>query len=184
MYMTPPWTPTAISLTFAPEGYWWQTDERDHRPQRWAISADVRHPADCPDEIRHVGRVELAVAELTEEPTLLDVIDTGKWALDFLDQTVIDRTTGTFVTDLEYLVAPGPSRIIIVRGLALNDAWRGVGLSAPLLAAALHTFAPIARLAACRLHAQDIRDLVPDLTPEEASSLSRYTMEEASNVHA
>src|SRR3981081_4362612 len=104
MYMTPPWTPTAISLTFAPEGYWWQTDERDHRAQRWAISADVRHPADCPDEIRHVGRVELAVAELTEEPPLLDVIDTGKWALDFLDQTVIDRTTGTFVTDLEYLV--------------------------------------------------------------------------------
>lgn len=56
----------------------------------------------------------------------------------------------------------------------LADAWRGCGLAPPLLSAALHRFASMARLAACRVGPADIAELVPGLTRIETESAARH----------
>jgi len=176
MYATPPWKPTAIELTTTNRVYWWQVGDVDDRPERWRVDLDVRDngAAPCPQPVRRVGVIELAVAELAEDPQLFRPAAAGSWAREFLAEALTQPGSGVLVDELAQLLAPGPARVVLLRHVYLHDTWRGCGLAAPLVSAALHRFAPMARLAACRVGAADIAELMPGLTRAENEEVALH----------
>lgn len=174
MYVTPPWKPTAIELTTAHRAYWWQIGDADERPERWTVHMGIHDTggAACPPEVRHVGIIELSVAELADVELLTAAA--GSWARAFLAEAVAEPGSGALIEELDRRIAPGPARVVLLRRMYLSDAWRGCGLAPPLLNAALCRFAPMARLAACRVGRLDLAELVPGLTRVEAESAARH----------
>lgn len=89
-----PANPQAIELTIQHRRPWWQTDDGDHRPERWHVSSDVSENAACPAKHRHVGDLSLVIADLHRDHNLLDAVEVGEWALEFMAEIVIDRANG------------------------------------------------------------------------------------------
>lgn len=155
---TPPWPTAAITLTPT-------SPDQDH-PDRWIVRAEVPLPQ-CPPTLRHVGHIELALVDLRLDAQR--AADAAEWAPAFLGHAV-GHTDGTLLDELEDLIPPGPDRLLIVRRMYIEDAWRGCGLAGPLLTAALHRTPPgrAARLAASRIEPRDICAQIPGLVPAEA----------------
>ncbi len=166
-----PANPLSISLTFSHRRLWWQIDDEDHVPERWHVSADVWEFADCPEDLTHVGDLSLVIADLRQETNLLDAVDVDDWTLDFIAETVIDPRRGALHPDLDDLITEGTPRMIILRGMWLAEPWRGRGLGAALIAGALRTLAPGARLAVCRVSALDFVHESPDRISAELASV-------------
>ncbi|GAA5104590.1 hypothetical protein [Haloechinothrix salitolerans] len=166
-----PANPLSISLNFSHTRLWWQTDDEDHVPEQWHVSADVWEFASCRDDLTHVADLALVIADLRQEVNLLDAIDVDDWALDFIAETVLDPKQGMLHPELDDLIAPGVPRMLILRDVRLTEAWRGFGLGAGLIAGALRTFAPGARLAVCRVSALDFAHESPDRISAELASV-------------
>ncbi|RBM17964.1 hypothetical protein DI005_20765 [Prauserella sp. PE36] len=165
-----PANPLNVRLRVAHDRLWWHTDDEDHLPERWDVSADV-WDLSVPDlRHRHVGDITLVIADLTRERNLLDSTMLGEWALEFIAETVIDLD-GTLHSELDTALTEGPPRMVIVRSIELARAWRGHGLGGPLLAAALRILAPTARVAACRVSPLDFRRVCPDAVSAELASM-------------
>ncbi len=166
-----PANPLSISLTFSHRRLWWQIDDEDHVPERWHVSANVWEFANCPDELAHVGDLSLVIADLRQETNLLDAVDVDDWALDFIAETVIDPKQGALHPELDARITEGTPRMIILRDMWLAEAWRGFGLGGALIAGALRTLAPGARLAVCRVSALDFAHESPDRISAELASV-------------
>lgn len=149
-----PTNPLAIELSVHHRRLWWQTTDEDETPEKWDVSADIWRLGVCADEQRHVGKIDFAIADLTGEANLLDSIDLGEWAMEFIGETVLDET-GRLVPELEQRITPGPPRLVVLRRVSLSESWRGHGLAGVLIAGALRVMKAQARLAACRISAAD-----------------------------
>ncbi|PZF82958.1 hypothetical protein C1I92_14325 [Jiangella anatolica] len=145
----------SIELSVTHRMLWWQTVEEDDLPEHWQVSADVWSLDMCPPEHRHVADFSIAVADLNGDRNLLDSIELGEWALEFIAETVIDLSAGTLLPELDQQISDGLPRMVILRRFELAPAWRGFGLAGPLIAAALERFATTARLAVCRFSPAD-----------------------------
>lgn len=150
-----PANPMSIELSVTHRMLWWQTVEEDDLPEHWHVSADVWNLDLCRPEHRHVGDFSLAVADLDGDRNLLDSVELGEWALEFIAETVLDLSEGTLVAELDDQIGVGQPRMVILRRFELARAWRGFGLAGPLIAAALERFAATARLAVCRISPAD-----------------------------
>lgn len=147
--------PLSIELTLSHRRLWWRIDDEDEQPEQWHASADVSPPTPCPEELRHVGDISLAIADLTRERNLLDSVVLGEWAIEFIAETVIEPAHGKLHPELDRELSAGPPRMVIVRRVELTEAWRGHGLGSALIAGTLRILAPNARLAACRVSPLD-----------------------------
>ncbi|PXY16583.1 hypothetical protein [Prauserella muralis] len=176
MYATPPWEPTAIKVTTVNHAYWWQIGEVEDWPVRWTVQLAVANDSRlvCPPDVRYVGEIELAVAELTEDAHHLPSGAAGTWAREFLAEAVTAPGSGVLVEELDQRLAPGPAAAVLLHRMYLADAWRGCGLAPALLSAALRRFVPMARLAARRVRPADLAELVPGLTRVETESAARH----------
>lgn len=153
-----PANPMAVELTSVHRRVWHHQTRENPMPEQWEISADVEDFFPCRDfRKRHVGQFSLTIADLHREPTLLDRFDLGEWAFDFLTEAVTEP--GQLHPELDEQIGAGPGRMVIVRHFELTKPWRGHGLGAALLASALYSFAPGARLAACRVSLSEMRRL-------------------------
>ncbi|WP_116950169.1 hypothetical protein [Jiangella endophytica] len=166
-----PANPMSIELRVTHRMLWWQTIEEDDLPEHWHVSADVWDLDVCSQEKRHVGDFSLAVADLNGDRNLLDSVELGEWALEFIAETVIDLAEGTLVPELEEQISEGMPRMVILRRFELAAAWQGFGLAAPLIAAALGRFSTTARLAVCRLSPADFLDAGTDRVSAELTCL-------------
>lgn len=166
-----PANPMSIELNVTHRMLWWQTLEEDDLPEHWHVSADVWKLDVCRAEHRHVGDFALVVADLNGDRNLLDSIELGEWALEFIAETVIDLAEGTLVPDLDDQISEGLPRMVILKRFELAESWRGHGLAAPLIAAALGRFATTARLAVCRLSPADFRATAADRVSAELACL-------------
>lgn len=178
-----PANPLSISLTFSHRRLWWQIDDEDHVPERWNVSADVWEFANCREDLAHVADLSLVVADLRQETNLLDAIDVDDWALDFIAETVIDPKQGALHPELDDRITPGTPRMVILRDVRLAEAWRGFGLSTALIAGALRTLAPGARLAVCRVSALDFAHESPDRISAELASVRAAQLLERIGFH-
>jgi hypothetical protein len=161
----------SVELTVSHRLLWWQTVADDDLPEHWRVSADVWDLDVCAPENRHVADMTLAVADLDSERNLLDSIELGEWALEFIAETVIDLADGTLVPELDEQISDGPPRMVIMCWFELAEAWRGHGLAAPLIAAALERFSNNARLAVCRISPGDFRSRGQDRVSAELTCL-------------
>ncbi|MEU6646082.1 hypothetical protein ABZ863_26530 [Saccharomonospora sp. NPDC046836] len=166
-----PANPLNIRLAIKHERLWWHVDDEDHLPERWDVSADIWELDLCPALYRHVGDISLAIADLERERNLLDSGVLGEWALEFIAETVLDCADGRLHPELDAQLSSGPPRMVILQDVTLATAWRGYGLAGPLVAGALRTLAPTARLAACRVSPLDFRDTTPDRVSAELVAL-------------
>lgn len=165
-----PANPMSISLAITHRRLWWQTDDDDHMPERWHVSADVGELGACPNGHRHVGDIELVIADLRRERNLLDSAELGEWALEFIADTVVDSESGRLQPELDARISEGAARMVIVRDFELAAAWRGHGLGALLIAGALRSLARAARLAACRVSPADFLHVTADRVAAELAS--------------
>lgn len=183
-----PANPLSINLEFKHQRLWWQTDDEDHMPERWSVSADVGG-SQCPRESRHVADFSLVIADLHRERNLLDAPDLGDWAMEFIAETLIDPAQGKLHPDLDQRITPGVARMVIVRYVVLTPRWQGHGLGGALLAGALRAFASGARLAVARVSPLDFHDATPDKVSAELASirfgalLERIGFEQWHEVH-
>lgn len=166
-----PANPMSISLAITHRRLWWQTDDDDHMPERWDVSADVWELGVCPDDSRHVGDIELVIADLRRERNLLDSAELGEWALEFIAEIVVDPERGQLRPELDALISEGVARMVVVRDFELAEAWRGHGLGALLIAGALRSLARAARLAACRVAPADFLHATADRVAAELASV-------------
>lgn len=178
-----PASPLSISLTISHRRLWWQIDDEDHMPERWDVSADVWELGSCPVGSRHVGKISIVIADLRRERNLLDSVELGEWALEFIAETVIDPAKGLLHPELDAQIGPGAARMLIMREFSLTEPWRGHGLGASLVAGALRTLAPGARLAACRVSPLDFADVAPDRLTAELASVRIGAMLEGIGFH-
>lgn len=183
-----PANPLSINLKFEHERLWWQTDDEDHMPERWSVSADVA-VTPCAQENRHVADFSLVIADLHRERNLLDAPDLGDWAMEFIAETLIDPAQGRLHPDLDNRITPGVARMVIVRHVVLAPPWQGHGLGGALLAGALRALAPGARLAVARVSPLDFLASSPDKVSAELASirfgalLERIGFEQWREVH-
>ena len=166
-----PANPMSIELSVMHRMLWWQTVEEDDLPEHWQVSADVWGLDVCRSDHRHVGDISLAVADLNCDRNLLDSIELGEWALEFIAETVIDLADGTLVPELDAQISDGLPRMVILCSFELAEAWRGFGLAGPLIASALERFAHTARLAVCRISPADFLAEAPDRVSAELACL-------------
>ncbi|PXY24864.1 hypothetical protein DI005_30610 [Prauserella sp. PE36] len=166
-----PANPLNIRLSIRHDRLWWHIDDEDHLPERWDVSADVWELELCPEPFRHVGDISLVIADLQRERNLLDSVALGEWALEFIAETVLDSADGRLHPELDAQLSEGPPRMVILRDVTLGTQWRGHGLAGPLIAGALRTLAPTARLAACRLSPADFRGSAPDRVSAELAAV-------------
>lgn len=165
-----PANPLSINLTFEHRRLWWQTDDEDHMPERWSVSADV-DGARCAPGGKHVADFSLVIADLCRERSLLDAPDLGDWAMEFIAETVIDLAQGRLHPALDDKISPGVARMVIVRRVVLTPPWRGHGLGGALLAGALRALSHGARLAVARVSPLEFLDSSPDKTSAELASI-------------
>lgn len=161
----------SISLAISHRRLWWQTDDDDHMPERWKVSADVGKLGACPEDCRHVGDIELVIADLRRERNLLDSAELGEWALEFITEAVVDPARGRLQPELDARISDGVARMVIVRDFELAESWRGHGLGALLIAGALRSLARAARLAACRVSPADFLHATADRVAAELASV-------------
>ncbi|TDE13571.1 hypothetical protein [Jiangella asiatica] len=166
----------SVELTVTHRMLWWQTVTDDDMPEHWRVSADVWDLDVCAEEHRHVADVQLAVADLNCDRNLLDSLEPGEWALEFIGETVVDLADGTLVPDLDERISDGPPRMVIVCSFELARPWRGHGLAGPLLASALERFSNNARLAVCRISPADLLSRNPDRMSAELTCLRLGTL--------
>lgn len=166
-----PANPMSISLAITHRRLWWQSDDDGHMPERWEVSADVGELGACPIGHRHVGDIELVIADLRRERNLLDSAELGEWALEFIEDTVVDSESGRLQPELDARISEGAARMVIVRDFELAEAWRGHGLGALLIAGALRSLAQAARLAACRVSPTDFLRTTADRVAAELASV-------------
>ncbi|WP_199433242.1 hypothetical protein [Qaidamihabitans albus] len=178
-----PANPLSIRLSITHERLWWHIDDEDHLPERWDVSADVWELDRCPEAVRHVGDISLVIADLHRDRNLLDSVALGEWALEFIAETVLDSTDGRLHPELDARLPAGPSRMVILRHISLTTEWRGHGLGGPLIAGALRTLAPTARLATCRVSPLDFRSTCPDRVSAELASVRMAGMLERIGFH-
>ena len=165
-----PGNPMSIELTLSHRRLFWHTDDGDDYPERWDASADVGEFDGCPEPDRHVGDIQLVIADLIAERNLLDAVSLGEWALEFLAETVLD-SSGRLHPELDAEISAGPARMVIIRRVVVAERWRGHGLASPLIAGALRILAPSARLAACRVSPVDFTRHYPDRVSAELASV-------------
>lgn len=166
-----PASPLSISLTITHRRLWWQIDDEDQIPERWDVSADVWELGCCPKAARHVGDISIVIADLRRESTMLDSLDLGEWALEFIADMVIDPAQGLLHPELDEQISDGTARMLVLKEFALTEAWRGHGLGASLIAGVLRTLSPGARLAACRVSPLDFAEAAPDRMSAELASM-------------
>lgn len=140
-------------------------------PERWDVSADVGDLGACPADHRHVGDIELVIADLRRERNALDSAELGEWVSEFIADAVVDQEHGRFVPELDALLSDGVARMVIVRDCHIVEAWRGHGLGALLIAGALRSLARVARLAVCRVSPDDFRHTTADRVSAELVSV-------------
>jgi GNAT superfamily N-acetyltransferase len=170
-----PGNPLSIELTISNRSLWWHIADDDDQPERWDVSADVWALDNVPDHVRHVGDIELVVADLTGEQNLLDSIEMGQWALEFIAEIVIEPS-GRLHRELDQRISDGPPRMVVVRHVTVADGWRGHGLGPVLLAGALRRVSPTARLAACRVSPTDFQRAGEDRLQAEFQSVRAAAM--------
>ena len=166
-----PANPMSIELTITHRRLWWQTNDEDHSPEHWDVSADVWNLDLCRMEHRHVADISLAVADLHRDRHLMDSLVLGEWALEFIAETVVDLADGKLNPELDSQISPGTPRMVILRQFELANVWRGHGLGSALVAAALDAFSATARLAVCRISPTDFADQTADRISAELASV-------------
>lgn len=166
-----PANPLSIELTVARRTLWWRAGEGDDLPERWRVSADVSQLTPCPEVLRHVGDLSLAIADVRRDEGVVDSLRTGDPAVDLAVETVIDHDLGCLHPELEERVSQGMPRWVMLRKIALAQPWRGQGLGEALISGALQALARQARVAVCRISAAEFADVCPDPIAAELASV-------------
>lgn len=167
--MVLPANPLSIELTVQHRQPW--VSVGDDQPELWHVSADVNHLVPCIEVFRHVGDLSIAVVDLRHDPRLTDSAGVERWVAEFIVESVVDHENGRLHPELEGQLSAGVPRLLILRTMSLIDAWRGHGLAEILIAGALKTLAPGARLAACRVSPEEFADTCPDPVAAELASV-------------
>ncbi|MTD57157.1 hypothetical protein [Amycolatopsis pithecellobii] len=152
---------------------WWRLDASDEALESWQVTASVRESIPCPTP--HVADVLLDLATLAPEDGLADLGIGNDLTVEYIVETLF-TSTGALRFEVDTTMPDGPARMVVLRRIEVEPAWRGHGLGVGLLAASLAMMGPFARFAVCRLSPVDWIELVPDRVSAELACVRAVSL--------
>jgi GNAT superfamily N-acetyltransferase len=140
----PPADPRDIALTYQHRHPWWF--DADTAPEAWHVSADIYDDSGTHVEA-HVGDFLIVAVDVDQVRDPFGLLDGEDADLGLIAETIFGG--GDLDPDLDSLLEPAGSRILILSSARLEPGWRGFGLGALLTGTALRRLAAGGRAAVC-----------------------------------
>lgn len=142
----PPADPYDITLTYQHHHLWWF--DADTAPESWHVSADIHDDSDT-QAGAHVGDMHIVAVDIYDTRDPLGLLDGADGDLGLIAETVFSAGGGNLDPELDDLLEPVGSRILILNSVRLAPEWRGFGFGALLAGTAIKKLAGGARAAVC-----------------------------------
>ncbi len=142
----PPADPYGITLTYQHRHLWWF--DADTAPEAWHVSADIYDDSGTHVEA-HVGDMHIVAVGLDDTRDPFGLLDGEEADLGLIAETVFGAGGGNLDPELDNLLEPFGSRILILNSVHLAPEWQGFGLGALLAGTAIKKLAGGARAAVC-----------------------------------
>jgi len=142
----PPADPHDITLTYQHRHPWWF--DADTAPETWHVSADIYDDSGT-HVVAHVGDMHVVAVDIYDTRDPFGLLDGEDADLGLIAETVFSAGGGRLDPELDDLLEPEGSRILILSSVRLTPDWRGFGLGALLAGTAIKKLAGGGRAAAC-----------------------------------
>jgi hypothetical protein len=141
----PPADPYDITLTYQHRHPWWF--DADTAPETWHVSADIYDDSGTHVDA-HVGDMHIVIVDVDGTRDPFGLLDGEDADLGLIAETVFSGG-GRLDPELDGLLEPAGSRIIVLSSVRLALEWRGFGLGALLAGTAIKKLAGGGRAAVC-----------------------------------
>ena len=142
----PPAGPYDISLTYQHRHPWWSG--ADTAPETWHVSADIYDDSGTHVDA-HAGDFHIVTVDIYGTRDPFGLLDGEDADLGLIAETIFSAGGGHLDPDLDGLLEPAGSRILILSSARLEPQWRGFGLGALLAGTAIRKLASGGRAAVC-----------------------------------
>jgi GNAT superfamily N-acetyltransferase len=142
----PPADPYDITLTYQHRHPWWF--DADTAPETWHVSADIYDDSGIHVDA-HVADMEIVIVDIYDTRDPFGLLDGEEADLGLIAETIFSAGDGHLDPELDDLLEPVGSRILILNSVRLGPAWRGFGLGALLAGTAIKKLAGGGRAAVC-----------------------------------
>jgi GNAT superfamily N-acetyltransferase len=141
----PPADPYDITLTYQHRHLWWF--DADTAPETWHVSADI-YDDNGTHVVAHVGDMHIVAVDIYDTRDPFGLLDGEEADLGLIAETVFSAG-GRLDPELDDLLEPVGSRLLILNSVRLTPDWRGFGLGALLAGTAIKKLAGGGRAAVC-----------------------------------
>ena len=141
----PPADPYDITLTYQHRHPWWF--DADTAPETWHVSADIYDDSGIHVDA-HVGDMHIVIVDVDDTRDPFGLLDGEDADLGLIAETVFSGGS-RLDPELDGLLEPAGSRIIVLSSVRLALEWRGFGLGALLAGTAIKKLAGGGRAAVC-----------------------------------
>ena len=142
----PPADPHDITLTYQHRHLWWF--DADTAPETWHVSADIYDDSGT-HVVAHVGDTHIVAVDVYDTRDPFGLLDGEEADLGLIAETVFSAGGGRLDPELDELLEPVGSRLLILNSVRLTPEWRGFGLGALLAGTAIKKLAGGGRAAVC-----------------------------------
>jgi GNAT superfamily N-acetyltransferase len=142
----PPADPHDITLTYQHRHLWWF--DADTAPETWHVSADIYDDSGT-HVVAHVGDMHIVAVDIYDTRDPFGLLDGEEADLGLIAETVFSAGGGRIDPELDDLLEPVGSRLLILNSVRLTPDWRGFGLGALFAGTAIKKLAAGGRAAVC-----------------------------------
>jgi hypothetical protein len=142
----PPANPHNITLTYRHRHLWWF--DADAAPEAWHVSADIYDDSGTHVET-HVADMSIVAVDVYDTRDPFGLLDGEDADLGLIAETIFSAGSGQLDPELDDLLEPIGSRILILNSVRLAPCWRGFGLGTLLAGTAISKLSGGARAAVC-----------------------------------
>jgi hypothetical protein len=142
----PPADPDDITLTYQHRHHLW--DDANTAPETWHVYADI-YDDGCTETVEHVADMDIVAVDVYDTRDPFSLLDGEEADLGLVAGTIFNVRSGRLDQELDDLIEPLGSRILILNSVRLARHWRGFGLGVLLAGTAIRKLSGGARAALC-----------------------------------
>jgi hypothetical protein len=135
-----------VALTYRHRHYSW--DDANTAPETWHVCADIYDDSGA-DVVDHVADMDIVAVDVYDTRDPFSLLDDEHADLGIVAGTIFNVRSGELDQELDELIDPLGSRILILNSVRLAPHWRGFGLGALLAGIAIRKLSGGARAAVC-----------------------------------
>ncbi|MDN3351335.1 hypothetical protein [Actinomadura sp. DC4] len=141
----PPADPADVTLTYQHRHH--MGDDADTAPETWRVYADIYDDGTKP--VEHVADMDIVAVDLYDTRDPFGLLDDEEADLGLVAGAIFNVRSGRLDQELDDLIEPLGSRILILNSVRLAPRWRGFGLGVLFAGTAIRKLSGGARAAVC-----------------------------------